>query len=340
MSERDLHLYNVASIQEPVHKDVYPPPPFQLYLIASVLGHPLPKPKLLSLKHVVLTWTTYVLKSEQLFLPKSSVPFSSKHCWIPSFQLSTWVRAGLCNIGQLYEGETLWSFSDLARSSFFQFLQIRHLLNYWEWPGKPAGLSPFHKYLFNWKGYERGLSIIYQSLLDNSGDTKPGYVLKLETELATDFSLSSWSQAALSPLKLSKCAYHIELMRKIHLRGYLTLVRISQTSSGYPRLCWRPVRCYICDGNVRYFYLCGLWWWISCQEILHYPLKRTAELAILDFSSVDFPTHHRTFLHHILIATRLTIAHHWKDGRWKYGHAGRRFITIVTYRSYPDRFFG
>lgn len=100
------------------------------------------------------------------------------------------------------------------------------------------------------------------------------------------------------------------------MRWYLTPVRLSHISLGYPRDCWR-----LC-GVVRT--LMHMWWecsvllplWAAVEqlisELLHYPFTLTPELPILGINLIDFPPCHRTIIHRILIVVRMTIAHHWK----------------------------
>lgn len=337
LSVPNLKFYNIASLLEPINvlwndpslqrwakieNNACSTPSFQLHLIASILGNPMPRTNLLSLKHTALIWNKYIVKKDEIALSRNSVPLAVVQCWIPSFPTSTWLQAGVCNIGCLYTNDTMRSFSDLSssfnipRSKFFQFLQLRHLLNSWKWQRAPPHLSPFHKFLFKWKGYERGLSTIYKSFLDATIVDRPEYVVKWEAELLMSFPISSWTEAARAPLKLSRCVNHVQLMRKIHSRWYLTPVRLSHICPGYPTNCWR-----LCGevGTLKH-----MWWecsvllplWASVEhlisEILHYPFTLTPEVAILDINLIDFPPCHRTLVHHILIAVRMTIAHHWK----------------------------
>lgn len=106
-------------------------------------------------------------------------------------------------------------------------------------------------------------------------------------------------------------------MRKIHLRWYLTPVRISHMSPASSRLCWRQC------GQVGS--LLHMWWscpvistfWSSVAdlvtELTNFNLSLSPELAILDLSINNIPWHFRTIIHHIFLAARITIARHWKE---------------------------
>lgn len=106
-------------------------------------------------------------------------------------------------------------------------------------------------------------------------------------------------------------------MRKIHLRWYLTPVRLVHMSSSASRTCWRQC------GQVGS--LLHMWW--SCPllsnfwsqiadliiELTGYHISLSPELAILDINLVDIPLCFRTIIHHILLAARISIARIWKQ---------------------------
>lgn len=79
-------------------------------------------------------------------------------------------------------------------------------------------------------------------LLDATADPKLEFHSRWELKLAITFSNAVWSEASTSSSKLSRCVNHTELMRTIHLRWYLTMVRLAHMSSTSSHSCWRQCR--------------------------------------------------------------------------------------------------
>lgn len=115
---------------------------------------------------------------------------------------------------------------------------------------------------------------------------------------------------------MSKCANHLELSRKIHLRWYLTPVRIAHMSPSASKSCWRT-----CGSTGT---LLHMWWacpvvapfWTEIttfiQTVSGLQINLTPVLAVLDLGLNDIPSPLRTVIHHIFIAARMTIARLWK----------------------------
>lgn len=122
--------------------------------------------------------------------------------------------------------------------------------------------------------------------------------------------------ASMVPLRVSRCINHFELMRKIHLRWYLTPVRLAHTTSSTSKLCWRQ-----CG---REGTLLHMWWSCPCisifwekvsdliSELTHINFPLTPELAVLDIDKVDVPIPFQTVVHQVLFAARISIARLWK----------------------------
>lgn len=106
-------------------------------------------------------------------------------------------------------------------------------------PLKSTIPSPFQTHLFGSSGSKGGLSKIYNMLLDISVYSISEHHFRWEQELSAHFSTLEWERASTTPLKLSRCINHTEMMRKIHLRWYLTPVRTAYMFSASSPLCWR-----------------------------------------------------------------------------------------------------
>lgn len=173
------------------------------------------------------------------------IPVTSLQTWIPHLPLSNWLAKGITTVSQFYSGEyvlpygTLSSTYNLPKSLFYQYLQIRHALQAISWPLKSTIPSFFQTHLFGSSGSKGGLSKMYNMLLDVSVYSTSEHHSRWERELSAHFSTLEWERASTTPLKLSRCINHTEMMRKIHLRWYLTPVRTAYMFSASSPLCWR-----------------------------------------------------------------------------------------------------
>lgn len=334
----NLEAYNIAAILEPVtifwdekssHRwsniedSSWPSWDTKDVLIAISLGLKPPASNLLSLSHLCSLWQRWVARHGWLHLTKANIPFKSLKCWSLPETRPGWETYGIQSLGPLYINDTLSTFEDISlrhsipRSAFFQYLQIRHVLNSIQWPSKPIGELPFQKFLYHFKGYERGISIIYALQSQTPENQKWPTMLKWENELQKTFSCSEWLAASRSAAKLSHCINHKEIMSKIHLRWYMTPARFHHIKADASKFCWR---------------LCGeigtqlhMWW--SCPRtaffwrevadllstVLQYKVTLSPELAVLDMHLISYPRPYRMVLQHVLISARFVIAQNWNS---------------------------
>lgn len=114
----------------------------------------------------------------------------------------------------------------------------------------------FSRHLLGSLGLHRGLSTIYSLLMSAQSNPNPVHISRWENELSAHFSVNAWATAAAVPSSVSKCINHFELMRKIHLRWYLTPCKIAHCSSSASPLCWRQ-----CSHKGT---LLHMWWSCPC----------------------------------------------------------------------------
>lgn len=337
LSVPDLASYNIAALLEPAYilwhcsdnsgwaqiENCSTPHHSVKDLLALSLFHPITSTSTLqSVKQLLDTWCKFVVNNNWLHIRKDALPLTMLHSCLPHLSLSLWVTKGITHIHQLYSNGIFRSFLDLVsmfflpKSYFFQFLQIRHALQTFSWSQPPKLLSKFNRFFLNPLGLRGGISVIYSLLLMEAADACPIYMERWENELSQKFSLEEWATASTVPLRVSKCINHFELMRKIHLRWYLTPVRLAHSSSSPSRLCWRQ-----CG---REGTLLHMWWscphislfWEQVSDIIfeltNIPIPLTPELAILDIDKFDIPVQFQTVVHHVLFAARTSIARLWK----------------------------
>lgn len=138
-----------------------------------------------------------------------------------------------------------------------------------------------------------------------------------EAELQSSFPFKDWIAASQSSSKLSRCINHREIMRKIHLRWYMTPVRFRHIKADASQFCWR--KCGNIGTQLHMWWLCPIttvfWQKIEtlASEVLQYSIVLNPELAILDIHLLSHPRNIRTVLHHILLAARFVIAQHWNS---------------------------
>lgn len=153
-------------------------------------------------------------------------------------------------------------------------------------------------------------------LADSPPTSSSPHISRWERELSKHFDIDQWLKAAMASHKFSSCINHVELMRKIHLRWYLTPDRLAHMSLSSSRLCWRSC------GQVGS--LLHMWWvcpiispfWLQVQalisEITGLQISLSPELAVLDIDLFDLPRPMQVIIHHILLAARISIARLWK----------------------------
>lgn len=257
-----------------------------------------------------------------LYISKRDLPLTVLLPWIPHVPISLWSALGVTSIEHLFSEDTLRAFSDLRslyhipNSKFFQYLQIRHAISSLHWPPKPDLPTSFSRYLLGSSGLSKGLSTLYRLLADPPPNSSSPHICRWERELSKHFPLNSWFRAAMAPRKFSSCINHVELMRKIHLRWYLTPDRLVHMFPSSSRLCWR--------GCGRVGSLLHMWWscpiispfWLTVQnlikEITGLRLTLAPELVVLDIDLFDLPRPLQIIVHHILLAARISIGRLWK----------------------------
>lgn len=136
-----------------------------------------------------------------------------------------------------------------------------------------------------------------------------------EQELQKSFPISCWLEASEMVSKLSKCVNHKEIMRKIHLRWYLTPNRVQHIKPRSSKFCWK--KCGEMGTQLHMWWSCPVSqrFWIKVEalisEILPYKFSLSPELAILNISLKEIPTSFRSVVLHILISARYVIAQNW-----------------------------
>lgn len=291
---------------------------------AIYLGLPPPKQlTLLSLSHTFTLWKSQAVQKNWIFIPRPDIPFRVFKCWTLDYNWPSWDTFGIHTLGSLYSDETFHTFEsiavkfDIPRSYFFQYLQIRNMVNTISWPNNPPHPLPFQRFLTQSEGRKGDISLIYNLLSDYDPDSKQPYMLKWEQELCLSFSLSQWRDAARSTSLLSKCINHKEIMRKIHLRWYLTPNRLQHIRSDSSKFCWR--RCGAIGTQLHMWWSCPstqvFWRAVNAliSEVTQVQFTLSPELAVLDISLLDFPIPICTVVQHILISARFVIAQYWNS---------------------------
>lgn len=292
-------------------------------LIALYLGLPTPDVILQSTLNLMETWSRWVLKCCWLYVPKEEISLKSFFMRSLVDLGPIWEKYGLTSIQDFYMGDSLKSFADLSaqydipRTMFYRYLQSRHALTAISWPTPPTTPLPFRSWLCSHKQTIKGISLMYKLQLALDSASKSSPQIKWEKELRQTFTIADWSAASQAVSKFSRCINHKEIMRKIHLRWYLTPNRLKHIKPGASDLCWRG-----CGALGTQYHM---WWqcpvtrafWRRIQnmltELFGYNFLLSPALAILDLGSEDVPFPHRTALQHILIGARFVIAQHWNS---------------------------
>lgn len=137
------------------------------WLIAIYLGLPPPKQvTLLSLSHTFTLWKSQVVQKNWIFIPRPDIPFRVFKCWTLDYNWPSWDTFGIHTLGSLYSDETFHTFEsiavkfDIPRSYFFQYLQIRNMVNTISWPNNPPHPLPFQRFLTQSEGRKGDISLI------------------------------------------------------------------------------------------------------------------------------------------------------------------------------------
>lgn len=292
-------------------------------LVSSYLGLLSPPILLLSTIHLYKLWRLWVLKHKWLYLQRKDVSFQTLRYGSSQGGWPDWSKYGILTLQPLYEREVLKPFAEISNeykipnSAFFQYLQIRHILNSITWPTKPSGDLPFSRFLCNIGGPTKGISLIYKLQSETTMGEKGVNMTRWELELHKTFTLEDWIAASQSASKLSRCINHREIVRKIHLRWYLTPTRLRHIKVDASELCWR--NCGARGTHLHMWWECPVtavfWQEVSgiLSEIMSYRIQLTPELAVLDLTISDIPVTLRTVAQHVLISARFVIPQHWNS---------------------------
>lgn len=163
----------------------------------------------------------------------------------------------------------------------------------------------------------RGISVFYPICNHPGGFRKSPMMLKWEKDLTLSFSVAQWLAAFKANAKSSACVDHWDNAQKILHRYYMTPHRLNTIDKNMSPLCWRECRQ---AGNLLHV----LW---DCP-IIHSLWKQIASiistltgsiydinpaLALLSVGIDQFRADCRTIIAHLLFATRITLAKHWRS---------------------------
>lgn len=160
-----------------------PPPPF-IY-ICRTIPYIIPKHFLGKLQSILLKYIVVIKDLEllrRLYLESSAGGLGVPHLYF--YNISA-ILDQIC--------KPAWE-----KSAFFQYLQIRHVLNSVTWSPKVKVDSPFQKFLLKSKGFEKGISIIFKLLLQDGWNTKRSNMTRWKTELHKTFTFQEWLQSSQS----------------------------------------------------------------------------------------------------------------------------------------------
>lgn len=268
-------------------------------LLSSIyLGLTVPPQKLLSTSHLLKVWKASVMDRNWLYLEKYEISLQSLRCEMSRESWPNWDKFGIYSLQPLYEADTIKTFAyisnqhNIPNRDFFQYLQLRHILHLIKWPPRPSGEVPFRKFLHKSKGFKKGLTLSYKLQVGATSASKGANMIKWEGELQKTFSLEEWTKALQTSSKLSHCINYKEIMRKIHLRWFLTPNRLAHMKSDATNLCWR--QCGHIGSQLHMWWSCPIttsfWQQINniLMAVLGCKIVLSPEWAVFDIHLVDF----------------------------------------------------
>ena len=162
------------------------------------------------------------------------------------FLWKDWVNKGILTLGHLYKEDTLKSFDDLViefglpRSSFWQYLQLRHLLcGLFGSPRTPPQHSELLKGITMVFGTGHEASFYYSNILIENARVPGVSKTSSERDLNINIEEEEWDEICRNSTKMSKDTRVKLIQFKILNRFYWTPSRLHRLGLKDTAECWK-----------------------------------------------------------------------------------------------------
>ena len=297
-----LLFYHYAFSTRHLAHWVLPPeraPPW--YQIEQLALSPLPPLSCLSTKkspkaqahpvisHLQETWNKIckIFNTNPYLNSESSIWKNPKlHINKAPFLWKEWVNKGILKLGDLYKEGSIKSFDDLVvefdlpRSTFWQYLQLSHLLC--GVFGSPRTLPPHSELLGGTTmvfGTGHEASFYYSELFMESMKVTNALKIVWERDLNLDIEEEEWDEICKNTTKMSKDTRIKLIQFKIHNRFYWTPSRLQRLGLKETAECWK------CKDPSSVGTLVHALW--ECPAIERF--WKQIHNCILEMTTVDFP---------------------------------------------------
>lgn len=256
------------------------------------------------------------LTTKPIHVPIQTLRLLSPDLTIPNWLLpQTSTTEELRNTIQHKPFTVIQSTHKAPTSDFLTYLRIQSCLS--RNPSIEGSLpNKLWSFYFTQESQSKGISIIYSTLQEKNTFNKSKPFTDWETDTHEQFSDQQWTQALKTVHKATRCTSLWELTNKITLRWYLTPLKLAKFQTNSSALCWR--QCNHTGTLLHILWHCpiitNLWKEVThlIQDIGHFNITLTPQLAILNMIPDTIPHAFKTILTHILLATRLLLTRNWK----------------------------
>ncbi len=285
----------------------------------------------IQIKHTIKIWSTVQKTFRGAIALSRAIPIKDNPDFLPSVSDSVfnrWEKNGLKIINQLFDGETIRSFSQLSNrfilksNDFFRYLQLRHYItSHKQWDIIKRSPTNVEKYFIDI--IEHGLPTknhiahLYRKLMQDKSDDSFHIKRNWELELNTIIEDDMWTSVCASCHKGISSQMWKEFDWKMKMRFFrVPLVVAKFDSSSQLAQCWRG--CGDVGDYVHIFWECPkiqVYWQGVKREIskvLGYDIPMHPVFFLLDgFPPDQFSKSHLFALHILLMAARKIITVNW-----------------------------
>lgn len=237
-----------------------------------------------------------------------------------------WALKGIRKIGDLFEGDTLMSFTDLKEkfgipeTHFFKYLQIRsyimtkqkHLIT------RPLP-TELEKAMFCENVSSNQISLFYFKFVNSSKESSESKRVAWGVDLHYDLLDSEWNHICARAQTVSINTRFKLIQYNWIMRTYITPEKLNKFNSDIPDTCFK---CRIHKGTLFHcIWECevikSFWQKVTTliSTITSKPVPMTPELCVLGLIPVDvsLPSHHIKMIDICLILARRLITFYWKN---------------------------
>lgn len=272
-------------------------------------------------KHTLKIWNTVQKQIKGSVALSRVMPILGNFDFLPSLTdmaFRRWAEKGLVTIDQLFENNTLRSFSqlqekfDLPMNDLFRFMQIRsYLTRHSDWDyikRDPMEVESYFIMVSQHKvSSKHQVSYIYKSLLTDTSDNTLHIKSEWELELNAIIEDEAWEKTCLASHKGIGSQMWKEFDWKVKLRFFRTPLKVSRFSNTAPNTCWR--NCGMVGDHAHIFWDCPAiqTFWKNIKEDLDTVFRVDIPLDPLIFMLEIIPENllskDQCYMLHILLMT-------------------------------------